>query len=99
MLRLGAMLVQGARRESPWMPGMASAWLMEGVNHLSAVLVLTWSIAQVPHTEPAGPEAADRPDCGALPGAADTARSAAAAAAALGEADGLADAPPGVGLA
>jgi hypothetical protein len=93
MLRPDVMLVQGARSESPWIPGTASAWLIEGENHFSAVGVLTWSIAHVPHTDPAGAVAALDPGpvvegLDGPPGREAATSAAAAAAAALGDSEG-----------
>ena len=50
MLKLAVMAVHGARRESPVTPGIARAASMLGRKKLSAVGVLTCSIAHVPLT-------------------------------------------------
>src|ERR1022692_472323 len=101
MLRPDVMLDHGARSESPWMPGTASAWLIEGENHFNAVGVLTWSMAQVPHTDPAGAVASLDPGPVVVEGldgppgrdAATSAAAAAAAATALGDSEGSPAAP------
>src|ERR1700690_3856078 len=51
MSRFEVIAVQGARSDSPWMPGTAIAWLIDGVKNFRAFVELTWSIAQVPHTD------------------------------------------------
>src|ERR1035438_777680 len=50
IVRFEVMAVHGARSERPFTPGMARAALMVGVKNVIALVLLTWSIAHVPHT-------------------------------------------------
>src|SRR5450631_2207919 len=50
IVRFDVMAVHGARSDRPFTPGMARAALIVGVKNFIALVLLTWSIAQVPHT-------------------------------------------------